>query len=276
MASPRRASAASRTATPYSLRHSFWVCLGLLFSLGVHGLVLWLPLLPGIPPESKTQERADKPQDDESWESLPVAILPSHAPVPSLPEPQEALEQPSPSISPVAEVPPSPSPTPPPAAEDLLPPEELPPEPPPPEEPPPEEPPPEEPPPEEPPPEEPPPEEPPEPPPPEEPPPEQLPYADFPHPGGENYACENQANCWLREVEDGWRSDTDNIILDLEAKGFQVDLQTEETGFTIHTVRRDGMIEYYLNVVSVLGGMAYSLTEQPMTASELNLFAQQY
>ncbi|MEM9005177.1 MAG: hypothetical protein AAGE59_16850 [Cyanobacteria bacterium P01_F01_bin.86] len=272
MASPRRASASSRPATPYSLRRSFWVCLGLLFSLGVHGLVLWLPLLPGTPPESTTPEPSDKPQDDASWESLPVAILPSHAPVPSLPEPQEALElapvQPSPSVSPAAEAPPSPSPTPPPATDDLLPPEEPPPEPPPPEEPPPEEPPP----PEDLPPEPAPPEE----IPPEEPPPEPSPYADFPHPGGENYACENQANCWLREVEDGWRSDTDDIILDLEAKGFQVDLQTEETGFTIHTVRRDGMIEYYLNVVSVLGGMAYSLTEQPMTANELNLFAQQY
>ncbi|MEL6383638.1 MAG: hypothetical protein AAFQ89_14525 [Cyanobacteria bacterium J06626_18] len=262
MALPRRALAAFRTATPRSLHHAWIVCLGLLFSIGMHGLVLWLPVLPEPKPDATTPDAANDPKYSRPQESLPVTILPAQAPEPPVPEPQEVIQpapetapefsQPIPSPAIEATPTPTPSPTPnieatsePPLPEETSPPEATPPEATPPE---------------------------------TTPTPEKeteaTPYADFPHPGSEQQACVNRDDCWLAPT-DNWRSVSESITSDLEADGYQVELETEDGGTKIYTVSRDGEIEYYLNTVSILGGIAYSMTDQPLTQDELMLLAAQ-
>ena len=254
----------------------------------MHGLLLWLPFTLATSSDKATQEPANESKYDESWESLPVTVLPAPTPVPPLPEPREVSELASERSPELSQVQPS-QPLNSPAPEALTlwgesPPEEPPPEEPPPEEPLPEEPLPEEPPPEEPPPEEPLPEEPPpEQLPPEQPPSQQSPYADFPHPSGGEFACEHVSDCWLsplRENSNSWREEAGNLKSDLEAKGLQVEeISSEEESIKIFEVKKDGEFRYYLNIVPIdsiyYGGITYRITEQPMTEAELEHLKQQ-
>lgn len=233
--------------------HYIWAGIGLLVSLGVHALLLGLP----VPPSPEPDE-AVATSDSDSEELLSVVILPKSAPAPALPETEVVADVPEP--------PPS-EPQQPESTLESPPPIEIPPEKKPPEEPLPQAAPPEPEPvtqPETPPPE----------PEPVEPqvPPEPQPYADFPHLGGGEVPCEGREHCW--RTQEGRRAVASTLEADLEAQGYEVSLfDSEQSGVHVYVVEKDKAIEYYLTVIasaSFDGGSFYVLTEERMTEAELD------
>ncbi|MBD0267650.1 MAG: hypothetical protein ICV77_05075 [Cyanobacteria bacterium Co-bin8] len=210
----------------------------ILASLSLHGLLLKLPLAV-LHPSSETEN----PVEPETvTETVAVTLLPPAPKVEVIDPLPAALETPSPQTAP----PPSPAPrptSPAPVQPELpLPVEavtELPSDPPPPS--------------------------------PADTPPD--PYAGFPHLAGATAGCQDLSNCWRSEA-DSWRAAARTLQAQLESQGYELDDKTEEilgedTGVRIYAVTRDGSPAYYLNLVSVTGGILYTMTPEPMTADAI-------
>jgi hypothetical protein len=103
-------------------------------------------------------------------------------------------------------------------------------------------------------------------------------YGDFPHLDGAEAMCNDQADCWHSPAE-SWRSAAATLKARLENQGYVLTNITGEvlgvdTGVRIYSVSQAGKDTYYLNLVSVVGGMLYTLTQEPITLETLSTLQQ--
>lgn len=216
----------SSVSQPRRDRRYLWGLVGGMLSLGIHGLVLWLPV-----PSTPKPETASEPEPSNA---LPVTILPANDPVPLLPEAPEpavvaeevslppAAPQPDPVVEPV-EPAPEPAAFPETAAEESPPDPVVPPEP----------------------------ESTPEPTPSPEPEPSpspEPPYNDYPRPA----ACQDLPNCG--GIPKGLRDSTNEWKETLIQQGYKPESDGGEvTGFRVYAVFAMGNDEpeYYEHFVQV-------------------------
>ncbi|HIK43780.1 MAG TPA: hypothetical protein IGR64_02720, partial [Leptolyngbyaceae cyanobacterium M65_K2018_010] len=95
----------------------------------------------------------------------------------------------------------------------------------------------------------------------------ESPYADFPHLNGAEAACGGVENCWRSPVHN-WRAAVRSLQADLVAQGYQIEEISSETGVQIYAVTKSGQPAYFLNVISIDGGILYRMTTTPLTATE--------
>lgn len=212
-------------------------------SLGLHSLLLALPL--ASPPDAEPEQ-----VEPESLEitvlpaPVPVVepVTPSAATVPPVQVPAQVPIQAQPTTRPVIQpvLQPTPSPAAPPAKAEELPISDS---------------------------------EPPTPPSPleEEVPP--SPYQDFPHLAEATSGCQGVAECW-RSPASSWRAAAGALREQLETQGYQLEnitdqIVSEDTGVRIYAVARNGTPEYYLHLISVAGGVLYTLAQEPLTADAI-------
>lgn len=101
-------------------------------------------------------------------------------------------------------------------------------------------------------------------------PPEPSPYADFPHLAGAEATCEGMADCW-RSPASSWRSASTDLKSQLENAGYTLtnvtgDVLDVDTGVRVYAVKQGEEVAYYLNLVSVVDGVLYTMTEEPITS----------
>ena len=101
-------------------------------------------------------------------------------------------------------------------------------------------------------------------------PPEPSPYADFPHLAGAEATCEGMADCW-RSPASSWRSASTDLKSQLENAGYTLtnvtgDVLDVDTGVRVYAVKQGEEVAYYLNLVSVVNGVLYTMTEEPITS----------
>jgi hypothetical protein len=90
-------------------------------------------------------------------------------------------------------------------------------------------------------------------------------WSGFPHRAEAEEGCGDLASCW--RAPGRARSLAGDLQADLETQGYTVTQLTsdEETGWRIFRVSQDGKPDYYLNVISTFDqGTIYLLTEEPM------------
>jgi hypothetical protein len=226
----------------------------LLLSLGLHALLLLLPLLPDRSTESAEVDTATPEETAVSLTPLPIeptpqpsiadAPLPSSAPTPiptpsvsspvpapvpapipapaPLPAPLPTVD-PAPAASPASpEAAPSPTPSPTPAA--VAPPQNQ----------------------------------------------IVAPFADFPH-LTEASACANQATEGCRQVSGNFRQVSQTLREQLRQQGYTVSLQDdlEETGRQVYAVTKDDRTRYLSVISSELGSTAYVLAAEPVTQADI-------
>jgi|GEM_PF-1529361 len=88
---------------------------------------------------------------------------------------------------------------------------------------------------------------------------EPTPYADFPHLEGAEATCGGIADCW-RSPASSWRSASADLEDRLENAGYTLTNVTGEgldvdIGVRVYTVKQEEEVLYYLNLVSVAGGV---------------------
>lgn len=99
---------------------------------------------------------------------------------------------------------------------------------------------------------------------------EPSPYADFPHLAGAEATCEGVTDCW-RSPASSWRSASTDLKSRLENAGYTLTNITGEvlnvdTGVRVYAVKQGEEVAYYLNLVSVAGGVLYTMTQEPITS----------
>lgn len=97
---------------------------------------------------------------------------------------------------------------------------------------------------------------------------------DFPHAEGSQPGCGGQAVCWQTDNTQ-WRSVARTFEQTLEDQGYdvnQLELETD-TGVRVYAVSKEGEIPYYLNLLSTLDGTVYVLSDKPLTPQELTEMA---
>jgi len=97
--------------------------------------------------------------------------------------------------------------------------------------------------------------------------------ANFPH-ATTTQACDQVEQCW-RSPDSQWRGLAQTLEADLAAQGYELTEMPldDETGRRIYEVSKESEVVYYLNVISTLEGTVYRVTEQPLTADEMNAIA---
>ncbi|MEO1209909.1 MAG: hypothetical protein AAFX78_10245 [Cyanobacteria bacterium J06638_20] len=232
----------------------------LLLALILHGVVLWLPLLPGeelpelepepeavsltplpLPPEEEAsvlppsppsapppapepppQAIAPAPQVQPQPQQLVIPQTPEPSPTPS-PEPAASSSPTAtdPSPSPDPTASPSPSPSPSPTAT-----------------------------------------------------PPEIPWTDLPHIEGATAGCGGQDVCWQTDTR-RWSTVRETLEADLVAQGYTLREVTSEVGVNpdfagIFAVENDTEVAYYLHFVSSLEGARYITAEEPLMEEDLN------
>lgn len=96
-------------------------------------------------------------------------------------------------------------------------------------------------------------------------------FADFPQLDGSQPGCEGIAGCWQAPTTN-WRIASRTLISSIEAKGYSVDelSDLEESGRKVYEVSKQGETQQYLNIFSIGGDMVYRLAEKPLSREELN------
>ncbi|MEO0532687.1 MAG: hypothetical protein AAF215_02325 [Cyanobacteria bacterium P01_A01_bin.123] len=102
--------------------------------------------------------------------------------------------------------------------------------------------------------------------------PDPLPYANFTHPTGATAGCQGNEDCW--EMPGNWRSNAPLLEAQIEAEGYEfrdlTDDLAETPGVQIYAAYKDDQPQYYISIVSVLGGTRYVFSDQSMTTEELS------
>jgi hypothetical protein len=103
---------------------------------------------------------------------------------------------------------------------------------------------------------------------------EPTPYANFPHLEGAEATCGGVADCW-RSPASSWRSASADLEDRLENAGYTLTNVTGEVldvdiGVRVYAVKQGEEVSYYLNLVSVAGGVLYTMTQEPITAEMVN------
>jgi hypothetical protein len=107
---------------------------------------------------------------------------------------------------------------------------------------------------------------------------EPNPDSDFPHLAGAEATCEGLADCW-RSPASSWRSASADLKNQLENEGYTLTNVTGEvldidTGVRVYAVKEGEAMAYYLNLVSVVGGVVYTMTEEPITPEMVSALQQ--
>lgn len=223
----------------------------LLTAVGLHAVVLTLPLVPDASKEPELESVTIVELPPEVTAIPPLPLTPAPLPPPSSPVISQPIISPAPAVVPPAAAPvPTPVPVIPTAVQSPLPVESNPlltptPTPIPSPTPPPVE--------------------------------EAIPYADFPH-ALNAQGCDGVENCW-QTSDTQWRSIATSLQQSLQDQGYNLQDITEQrlgeiTGKRIYEVSREGDSPYYLNLISTLDrGTVYRMTDTPLSLAEMEAIA---
>ncbi|HEY9646820.1 MAG TPA: hypothetical protein V6C88_10640 [Chroococcidiopsis sp.] len=222
-------------------------------SLGLHGLVVFLPWMPSNtpPPKPPTEELSlieltptVAPPPPPLPTTLPTVVTPKPTPSPPLASPSPvanpqpstvpASPSPTPAATPTPTASPTPtatpSPTPSPTATPISTPTPTPPP---------------------------------------------LPYANFPQaPNAVQFAdavagCDRSSECW-RTPNTQWRTVAQDLRSTLESENYSLqEIDLGMTGGRLYEVSKDGQIEYYVAFVSTPNGTVYALTQEQPSCTQL-------
>jgi hypothetical protein len=97
-----------------------------------------------------------------------------------------------------------------------------------------------------------------------------LPFADFPH-LADGASCANQASDRCRQVSGNFRQVSETLREQLRSQGYTVSSREDlgDTGQQVYEVSKDGTSRYLSILSSDLGGTAYVLAAEPVTPADL-------
>lgn len=100
-----------------------------------------------------------------------------------------------------------------------------------------------------------------------------TPYQDFPHLAEATAGCQGLSECW-RSPAPSWRAAAGALREQLETQGYELEnitdqVVSEDTGVQVYEVARSGTPQYYLHLISVAGGVLYTLAQEPLTADAI-------